>query len=153
MLVLGGSLAATPSYATASSASSAAPVGKTAVAKVKASPAKQSGTCPTTVGFSAVVTANRWQAGPGQDQDPQTLSRRAAGTQAPSVDPAFLGSEDAALLLRAGGRLRDLHAQPPGIRVEEELAELPPLLRREPNRPHRRQHEDVAVRKGDQIKW
>ncbi|GAA0851026.1 hypothetical protein GCM10009525_76240 [Streptosporangium amethystogenes subsp. fukuiense] len=67
-VVLSGLLATTPSYAAAPSA----PALKTAVAQVKASPAKRSGACPTTVGFSAVVAAKgkgiiryRWVRGDG----------------------------------------------------------------------------------------
>jgi hypothetical protein len=62
-VLLSGLLAAPPARAApaagtaALSAATAAKPLTTAVAKVKASPAKYSGVCPTTVGFSAVVAA------------------------------------------------------------------------------------------------
>ncbi|TMR96104.1 hypothetical protein [Nonomuraea basaltis] len=99
--MLGGLLAASPA--------SAAPVAvKAAVAKVKASPAKQSGACPTTVGFSAVVSAKgkgtvryRWVRGDGSKgviksfrvngarkvvvKDRQTFDRTISGWQAVEI--------------------------------------------------------------------
>ncbi|MDX3106683.1 hypothetical protein [Nonomuraea angiospora] len=89
-------------------AKTARPAVKTAVAKVKASPAKQSGACPTTVGFSAVVAAKgrgtvryRWVRGDGSKgaiksfrvngtrkvvvTDRQTFERTTAGWQAVEI--------------------------------------------------------------------
>ncbi|MEV4020512.1 hypothetical protein AB0J35_59540 [Nonomuraea angiospora] len=86
----------------------AAPAVRTAVAKVKASPAKQSGACPTTVGFSAVVAAKgrgtvryRWVRGDGSKgaiksfrvngtrkvvvTDRQTFDRSTSGWQAVEI--------------------------------------------------------------------
>ncbi|WP_433376729.1 hypothetical protein [Streptosporangium sp. CA-115845] len=67
-LLLSGLLVTPP----AAAAPAAAPAVKVAVAKVGASPAKQSGACPTTVGFSATVSAKgkgtvryRWVRGDG----------------------------------------------------------------------------------------
>jgi hypothetical protein len=99
-VLLSGLLAAPPALA--------APTVKVAVAKVKASPAKRSGSCPTTVGFSAVVTAKgkgtvryRWVRGDGSKsaiksfhvngarkvpvKDRQTFDRDASGWQAVQV--------------------------------------------------------------------
>ncbi|NRQ31215.1 hypothetical protein HII36_05110, partial [Nonomuraea sp. NN258] len=127
-VVLGGLLAAAPAYAAtpvyaaapsatsaatsatsaAYAATSAAPAVKTAVAKVKASPARQSGACPTTVGFSAVVAAKgkgtvryRWVRGDGSKsvvksfrvngsrkvtvKDRQTFDRDVTGWQAVEI--------------------------------------------------------------------
>ncbi|MEV4068105.1 hypothetical protein, partial [Nonomuraea dietziae] len=55
-MMLGGLLAAPPALAALAAPTAAAPV-TVSVAKAKASPARQSGDCPTTVGFSAVVAA------------------------------------------------------------------------------------------------
>ncbi|MEU6427216.1 hypothetical protein ABZ860_15100 [Microbispora sp. NPDC046973] len=85
-----------------------APVVKTAVARVKASPATRSGACPTTVGFSAVVAARgkgtvryRWVRGDGSKgairsfrvngarkvvvRDRQTFDRSTSGWQAVEI--------------------------------------------------------------------
>ncbi|MET7336616.1 hypothetical protein [Nonomuraea sp. NPDC005650] len=99
-VLLSGLLAAPPALA--------APAIKTVVAKVRASPAKQSGACPTTVGFSAVVAAKgrgtvryRWVRGDGSKgairsfrvkgtrkvvvTDRQTFDRSTTGWQAVEV--------------------------------------------------------------------
>lgn len=99
-LMLGGLLAAPPAHA--------APAVSTAVTQVKASPAKQSGDCPTTVGFSAVVAAHgrgtvryRWVRGDGSKgaiksfhvsgasrvivKDRQTFDRTTSGWQAVEI--------------------------------------------------------------------
>ena len=69
-------------------AKTARPAVKTAVAKVKASPAKQSGACPTTVGFSAVVAAKgrgtvryRWVRGDGSKGAIKTTQSAFEGTR------------------------------------------------------------------------
>ncbi len=103
---------AAPAPMTAPAAESAAPrpasVIKTAVARVKASPAARSGACPTTVGFSAVVAAKgkgtvryRWVRGDGSKsairsfrvngarkvvvRDRQTVDRSTSGWQAVEI--------------------------------------------------------------------
>ncbi|MBE1557943.1 hypothetical protein [Nonomuraea africana] len=106
-LVLGGLLAAPPALATLAAPATAAPV-TVAVAKAKASPARQSGDCPTTVGFSAVIAAKgrgvvryRWVRGDGGKgavksfrvdgarrvtvRDRQTFERSVSGWQAVEV--------------------------------------------------------------------
>lgn len=98
-LVLGSLLTIPP----ASAAITAAPV-KVAVTKVKATPAKYSGACPTTVGFSAVIVGKgtvryRWVRGDGSKgkiktirvkgkatvRDRQTFERSVRGWQAVQV--------------------------------------------------------------------
>jgi hypothetical protein len=100
---------AAPAVRTAAPAvKTAATAVRTAVAKVKASPAKQSGACPTTVGFSAVVAAKgrgtvryRWVRGDGSKgaiksfrvngtrkvvvTDRQTFDRTTSGWQAVEI--------------------------------------------------------------------
>ncbi|WP_187414454.1 hypothetical protein [Nonomuraea sp. PA05] len=104
--LLSGLLAHPPHATAASTTSAAGPVVK--VAQVKASPAKQSGGCPTTVGFSAVVAAKgtgtvryRWVRGDGSRsavkgvrvsgtrkvvvRDRQTFDRTTSGWQAVEI--------------------------------------------------------------------
>ncbi|MBB5783515.1 hypothetical protein [Nonomuraea jabiensis] len=100
--------AAPAGKAAAPAARTGTPAVRTAVAKVKASPAKQSGACPTTVGFSAVVAAKgrgtvryRWVRGDGSKgaiksfrvngtrkvvvTDRQTFDRTTSGWQAVEI--------------------------------------------------------------------
>ncbi|MFI6741655.1 hypothetical protein ACIBI9_52835 [Nonomuraea sp. NPDC050451] len=106
--VLLSSLLAAPPALAGPAVRTAAPAVRTAVAKVKASPAKQSGACPTTVGFSAVVAAKgrgtvryRWVRGDGSKgaiksfrvngsrkvvvRDRQTFDRTTSGWQAVEI--------------------------------------------------------------------
>ncbi|MEV0390957.1 hypothetical protein [Nonomuraea sp. NPDC050643] len=99
-MVLGGLLAAPPAFA--------APAVEVAVAQVEATPSRQAGNCPTTVGFSALVTAQgkgtvryRWIRGDGSRSavkslrvngtrravvaDRQTFDRPTSGWQAVEV--------------------------------------------------------------------
>ncbi|WP_346147558.1 hypothetical protein [Nonomuraea recticatena] len=106
-MMLGGLLAAPPALAALAAPTAAAPV-TVSVAKAEASPARQSGDCPTTVGFSAVVAAKgkgvvryRWVRGDGSKgavksfrvdgarratvRDRQTFERSVTGWQAVEV--------------------------------------------------------------------
>ncbi|GGS92382.1 hypothetical protein GCM10010176_040300 [Nonomuraea spiralis] len=106
-LLLGGLLTAPPAFAAASTETGAAAV-TTAATRVKANPARHSGECPVTVGFSAVLVARgagtvryRWVRGDGSKsayksvrtrgvrkitvKDRQTFDRTTSGWQAVQI--------------------------------------------------------------------